>query len=356
MFVPFVWCRATGTAWLALSAVLVSGTAHAQSVDPDLRNPILVAAAADSSGYDLGYRDGYHQQPYRDKDRSNAAYADGYKAGEARRKGGEDAGSDYDTGYRDGLSQLPYRDRDRSNKAYGNGYRAGEAHRRAGGVTSGGSAYDQGFRDGYTKQPYRDKDRSNQAYGNGFRAGEAQRQQNAGGVAPPVAAAGSADYENGFRDALNKQPSRDRDRSNKSYAAGYKAGGARSAAIAAGGADYELGFRDAFNKAEYRDRDRNNKRYAEGFKAGQLERDGSAAVAARPGTGPVTRIEDLLGRRGADVDGAMKALGYSNRGGLGEGRQSVTTWRGTSNDDCVRIVVREGTVKTTRRIDETSCR
>jgi DNA-binding CsgD family transcriptional regulator len=213
--------------------------------------------------------------------------------------------------------------------------------------------FERGYRDALDKNEQRDRDRRNTAYADGFKAGQAKSKAALPVVAAPAA---GADYQAGFRDGFNKADYRDRDRRSKAYADGYKAGQARNDTVVAAGPDYELGFRDGFNKIEARERERKNKRYAEGYKAGQMERDGSASVAARPGTGPVVRIEDLLGRRGADVDGAMKALGYSNRGGLGEGRQSVTTWRGTSNDDCVRIVVREGTVKTTRRIDEASCR
>jgi hypothetical protein len=259
MFVPSVWCRAAGTAWFALSSVLLSGTAHAQNVDRDLRSPVLWAAAADSSGGDLGYRDGYHQQPYRDKDRSN------------------------------------------------------------------------------------------QAYSKRFQAGEAQRLQNVGSVASPVAAAGTADYENGFRDALNKQPSRDRDRNNKNYSAGYKAGGARSAVNAANGADYELGFRDAFNKAAYRERDRGNKRYAEGFKAGQSERDAMVRAGTRPASPPLAatrpppkRPSDLVGRNAAELESGMKALGYTRLSGFKKGETAVSTWGG--NGGCVRATERAGKI------------
>lgn len=267
-------------------------------------------------------------------------------------------GADYDMGYRDGYNNLPYRDKDRSNKAYGDGFRAGEAKRQTGGTTSGGADYDLGYRDGYNKLPYRDKDRSNKAYGDGYKAGQAKLQ-----TPPPVVAAPAAapDYQLGFGDALNKRDYRDRDRSNKAYAEGYKAGQAKHASIVASGPDYELGYRDGFNKADYRDRDRSNKRYADGFKAGQTQREGAAAGAARPGLPPAAalplpvRTADLIGRNTADLDAGMKSLGYTRRAGFTKGRETFSTWRGNTESQCVRVTVRNGKVAEMGDVEESNC-
>ncbi len=224
--------------------------------------------------------------------------------------------------------------------------------------------FELGYRDAVDRADYRDRDRRNTAYADGHKAGQAHSK-----AAPPVVAAApvGADYQTGFRDGFNQSAyrdgDRDRERRNNAYASGYKAGQAKSAAIVASGPDYELGFRDGFNMVDSRDRERKNKRYIDGYKAGRIERESSTGVAARPGSLPTaaalpapTRAEDLVGRNARDLDGGMKGLGYKELGRFKSGRESFTTWRGKSASDCLRILVRDGTVKTVSSIDETNCR
>jgi hypothetical protein len=268
--------------------------------------------------------------------------------------------ADYELGFRDAVNQQASRDKDRSNARYGEGYQAGQSRRAAN--AAAGADFELGYKDGYNKSPYRDRDRSNKRYGEGFKAGQGERQANATALprvaAPAPAAAGGGDYQLGYRDALNKQASRDRDRSNKAYADGYKAGQAKSAAIATSGPDFELGFRDAFNKAEYRDRDRSNKRYAEGYKAGQMERDAPVTAGSRPGMAAPTRLGDLVGRSAANLDSSMKSLGYARLGGVKKGRDSSSTWAG--NGGCARITERDGKITEATdmgdRAESSSCR
>jgi hypothetical protein len=223
--------------------------------------------------------------------------------------------------------------------------------------------FEQGWRDGVAKAPFRERERerNNVAYADGFKAGQAKAQ-----AVPPVVAAPAAgtDYQAGFRDGFNKVAYRDRDRKNQRYADGYKAGQAKSTAIVASGPDFELGFRDGFNKVEYRDRDRKNKRYADGFKAGQVERDSSAAVAARPGLPPPAapvalpppvRATDLIGRNAADLESNMTSLGYTRRAGLSKGRESFSTWRGNTQSQCVQVVVRDGKIQDMADVQEANC-
>jgi hypothetical protein len=212
--------------------------------------------------------------------------------------------------------------------------------------------FEQGYRDGVARAPFRERERerNNVAYADGFKVGQAKGQAAPAVVAAPAAAI-APDYQNGFRDGFNKIEYRDRDRKNQRYAEGYKAGQAKSTAIVASGPDFELGFRDGFNKVEYRDRDRKNQRYAEGYRAGQAEHGAPAAVALSPSA----PVEHLVGRRASDLDSAMKSLGYTNLGRFGKGRQTLSTWRGKSASDCVRILVRDGEVKTAKSIDEANC-
>jgi opacity protein-like surface antigen len=211
--------------------------------------------------------------------------------------------ADYDIGFRDALNKQPYRDAGRKNVRYGEGFNAGTAKAKA--VAAQGVDYDLGYRDGYNKVPYRDATRRNVRYGEGYKAGGADHVTPTVAAPPPVAAAvpGAAalpaaaraaagpDYDLGYRDAINKQPSRDASRKNVRYGEGYAAGQTKRESIAASGPDYELGFRDGFNKATYRDAGRKNKRYAEGFSAGQSER--TAAVAPVPPPKPATQFEGL---------------------------------------------------------------
>lgn len=253
--------------------------------------------------------------------------------------------ADYELGFRDALNQQAYRDKDRSNARYDEGYQAGQNRRAAN--AAAGADFELGYKDGYNKLPYRDRDRSNKRYGDGFKAGQSEHQASAAAlprVAAPAATVGGADYQLGYRDALNKQASRDRDRSNKAYADGYRAGQAKSAAVAAAGADYELGFRDGLNKTEYRDRDRSNKRYAEGYKAGQMERDAPVMAGSRPGMPPPTRPNDLVGRSAGDLERSMKSFGYTRNSGFKKGREEFATWRGKASNQCVRTIVRGGKV------------
>ncbi len=245
-----------------------------------------------ATDFDTGYRDGYHNVPYRDRD-GNRLYAEGFKAGEKRRQSGADAGSNYDRGYRDGLNGLPYGDRD-GNRDYAGGYRAAEAQRKSG-ATAGGSDYDNGFRDGYARQARRAN--ASRTYAAGYQAGEARRQP-AVVAAPVVPAApavllGGADYEVGFRDALNNEPARERDRGNRAYVNGYRAGQAKRVAIGAppNGPDYAAGYQDGYNRQPLRESDRKNKGYAAGFRAGQSDR--SALLAGKP-AGAVPAAEPAL--------------------------------------------------------------
>lgn len=347
----------TSAIFALLSAALVCGGAQAADTGRERSQAVLLAAAPAVADYDLGYRDGYHNQAYRDKDRSNKAYGDGYKAGEARRQSGATGGSDYDTGYRDGLNNLPYRDSDRSNKTYADGFRAGEAQRRAGGTARGGPDYDMGYRDGYSSQTYRDKDRSNKAYADGYKAGQ-ERRATTGAAAGTGASAGVArgpDFELGYGDGLNKRAYRDGDRNNVRYGEGFKAGQTKRDANASAGPDFELGFRDGFNRVEFRDRDRKNRRYAEGYRAGQTERNATASVAARPGMPPPASANDLIGRNAVDLESNMKLLGYTRRAGFSKGRETFSTWRGNTESQCVRVVVRDGKVQNTSDVEESNC-
>ena len=352
----------TSAVFALLSAALVCSGAQAADVGRERSEAVLLAAAPAVADYDLGYRDGYHKQAYRDKDRSNKAYGDGYKAGEARRLNGATGGSDYDTGYRDGLNNLPYRDSDRSNKTYGDGYRAGEAQRRAGGTASGGPDYDLGYRDGYNSQTYRDKDRSNKAYADGYKAGQERRSTTgaASGTGASTGVARGPDFDLGYRDGLNKRAYRDGNRSNIRYGEGYKAGQTQRDANVTAGPDFELGFRDAVNKAAYRDAGRKNARYADGYRAGQAEVSAIAGPATTrpvfPSAAALPDVAQLLGRREPGYIDDLKQMGYTQRNNYSQGDDAHGIWRGKDPDDCVHIMQRDGLVKKVERVEAASCR
>jgi hypothetical protein len=218
------------------------------------------------------------------------------------------SGADYDMGYRDGLGNQAYRDKDRSNKAYGDGYKAGQEQRRSGAaIPAGSDDYQLGYRDGYGNQAYRDKDRSNKAYGEGFKAGQEQRRSGAG--AP------------------------------------------------GGNADFQLGYRDGYDRQPYRDKDRSNKSYGDGFKTGQTDRERGVSSTQRPvTTAAAGRPRGLVGRNADNLETDMQAIGYSWRAGEMKGRESHTTWRGASDSQCVRAVVRNGKVATMTDVAASNCR
>jgi hypothetical protein len=266
------------------------------------------------SDYELGYRDGRGNQKYRDSDRNNQPYADGYKAGQARRTGtlvvppahrGAKARADFELGYRDGTGNLNYRDSDRSNPAYADGYNAGQA-RRQGAVVAAPSVptdakaradYNLGYGDGYGNRAYRDGDRSNKAYADGYKAGQTRRQSIV--AAPPA-----------YTDAKSR-------------------------------ADYDLGYGDGYANRAYRDGDRNNKAYADGYNAGLARRGGGSVGVAEA---PLRAVSDLIGRRSQEVEPGMKTLGYTRVSGVERGQEAVSTWRGSMPDQCVQVLVSGGTV------------
>jgi hypothetical protein len=229
-------------------------------------------------------------------------------AAEAVRHGGsvvlvaDSSRNDYDKGYRDGYHDKEYRDKNRDNRAYADGYRAGEARRKAGSDAGDGSDYDRGYRDGLNKRDLRDKDRRNRAYVDGFRAGEASR---------------------------------------------------RSDVAIGGNADYQRGYRDGYDGNKYRDKDRDKRTYAEGYRAGVADRRGGGS-ATRPMLTPARSPEELVGRSSSRLQSDMEAMGYKNWGNAKIGRDSSTTWRG-STQSCKRIVVRNGTVRQVSDANDVDC-
>jgi hypothetical protein len=297
------------------ATVAVGGAQAQERAARTLSDP---KAAAD---YELGYRDGRGNLKYRDSDRSSQAYADGYKAGQARRTGtvvvppahrGAKARADFELGYRDGTGNLNYRDGDRSNQAYADGYKAGQA-RRQGAVVGDPAAptdakaradYDLGYGDGYGNRAYRDGDRNNKAYADGYKAGQARRQSIV--AAPPA-----------YTDAKSR-------------------------------ADYDLGYGDGYGNRAYRDGDRSNKAYADGYSAGRARRGGGTSGA---GAAPLRDLSDLIGRGSQELEPGMKSLGYTRMSGLERGREAASTWRGPMPGQCVQVVVSSGTVT---RVDSVS--
>jgi hypothetical protein len=174
-----------------------------------------------------------------------------------------------------------------------------------------------------------------------------------------LAAASGADYELGFRDGYDNKAYRDKDRSNKSYGDGYKAGEERrrgSATAPAGNSDFQLGYGDGYDRKTYRDKDRSNKSYGEGFKAGQADRErglapqrgGMAAASGRP--------RALVGRSADNLESEMQAIGYTWRAGTMKGRESQTTWRGSTDSQCVRAITRDGKVTSVSDVAASNCR
>jgi hypothetical protein len=300
-------------------AVVAANVAQAQ-----VRGVQTQSDAKSAADFELGYSDGRSNLKYRDADRSNSAYADGYKAGQARRTAGvvippahRDAKgrADFELGYRDGVGNLNYRDGDRSNSAYADGYKAGQARRQGSGAAVAGvptdakarTDYNLGYADGAAGRTYRDGDRSNKAYADGYSAGQARRQGGVAGIP-----------------ALPQDPK------------------AR--------ADYNLGYADGAANRTYRDGDRSNKAYADGYSAGQARRGGAAVGQPPPGS-----VRDLSGRSWQSLEPGMQALGYKSVSGAANGPDSMSTWQGPTNSLCVRVVVRGGTIASVEDMQPTVC-
>ena len=98
-----------------------------------------------------------------------------------------------------------------------------------------------------------------------------------------------------------------------------------------------------------------NQYTADGYKAGQQEHN----MAMRPGTAAVAlapRPADLIGRKAADLDRAMKSLGYTRVAGLGKNRTKYSIWRGRVAGQCVSVLVRDGAVNEVGDIEDSNCR
>jgi hypothetical protein len=132
--------------------------------------------------------------------------------------------------------------------------------------------------------------------------------------------------------------------------------GSRPMLLAASGADYDLGWRDGYDRKTYRDKKRSNKSYGEGFKAGQADRErglapqrgGVAAASGRP--------RALVGRNADNLEAEMQAIGYTWRAGTMKGRESQTTWRGSTDSQCVRAITRAGKVTSVSDVAASNCR
>ena len=137
--------RMTSRVRLSVGGVLVSLAALASAgmpadtsghaVPSRERTDAVVLAAGSGADYDQGYRDGYGNQTYRDTSRSNRAYADGFKAGQDKRRSSAVApagNADFQSGYRDGYDRRPYNDKNRGNKSYADGFKAGQTDRERG--------------------------------------------------------------------------------------------------------------------------------------------------------------------------------------------------------------------------------
>lgn len=177
--------------WLrrSLLVLLVSAATAAWSVSPG--GPVLVAESRSVAEYDLGYRDGYNNLPNRYQDRKHPDYAEGYRAGQARRQAtgaAPLASDDYVRGYGDGLNGKEGRERD---SAYRDGHRAGRAQHDANTARADGRDYARGYRDGFNRFRERAAAPSgNRAYAAGFLAGQANHTRlvagSAGRPVPPT--------------------------------------------------------------------------------------------------------------------------------------------------------------------------
>jgi hypothetical protein len=311
-----VMARTVAMTRSAVAVLVLAAAALATSPAPaQVRGTATQSDTKAAADFELGYSDGRSNLKYRDADRSNQAYADGYKAGQARRSAGvvvppahrsaKDR-ADFELGYRDGVGNLNYRDSDRSNKAYADGFKAGQARRQGTAVATptvptdpkARADYNLGYGDGQANRAYRDGDRSNKAYADGYNAGQARRQ-------------GSATVPPAYADAKSR-------------------------------IDYNLGYADGYGNRAYRDGDRSNKAYADGYQAGQARRGGGGTVGVA--AAPVHAASDLIGRSSQEVEPGMKSLGYKRMSGSEQGQQAVSTWRGASRDDCLQVVVSGGIV------------
>jgi hypothetical protein len=147
------------------------------------------------ANFEQGYRDGVAKAPFRERERerNNVAYADGFKVGQAKAQAAPSVvaapaaaaaiGPDYQNGFRDGFNKQDYRDRDRKNQRYADGYKAGQAKSTA--IVASGPDFELGYRDGFNKIEYRDRDRKNQRYADGYKAGQTERDAPALAVARP---------------------------------------------------------------------------------------------------------------------------------------------------------------------------
>ena len=175
-----------------------------------------------------------------------------------------------------------------------------------------------------------------------------------------LAATSGADYDQGYRDGYGNQTYRDTSRSNRAYADGFKAGQEQRRSVAstpAGNADFQSGYRDGYDREPYRDKNRRNKSYADGFKAGQADRERGVSPSQRPVAGAASgRPRSLVGRNADDLETDMRAIGYTWRAGTMKGRESHTTWRGSSDNQCVRAIARGGKVASVTDVEASNCR
>lgn len=128
--------------------------------------------------------------------------------------------------------------------------------------------YEQGFRDALNRTPHRGKAARDARYDEGYREGEVQRN---------VLASRGPDYELGYRDGLDHRPPRGKYSLDQAYGKGYREGESRWRASSnlAGNAAYQAGYRDGKDNRPRRYDERSNPTYAQGYRAGQQAREPS---------------------------------------------------------------------------------
>jgi hypothetical protein len=129
-----------------------------------------------------------------------------------------------------------------------------------------------------------------------------------------------------------------------------------------GVANFEQGYRDGVNKAPFRERERerNNVAYADGFKVGQAKVQAAPPIVAAPGLSgaalpPPSRPRDLVGRNASEIESGMKSLGYTRRSEFNSGQDAYSTWQGPIPSLCVRAMVRGRVILSMDDLAESIC-
>jgi hypothetical protein len=123
-------------------------------------------------------------------------------------------------------------------------------------------------------------------------------------------------------------------------------------------AEFERGYRDGLYHQGFHNYNNRND-YSDGYQKGQEARSSETAYRSNQGyhsgNSAYVNVNDLVGARGNSADDALRARGFSGKGGYKQDDRAFSMWWNGGTRQCLNMVVREGRVERLESINENNC-